>query len=383
MQNSIDIREDRLLSKSVVESVEEWDQPVESDTSLKNTLSYYMHNRLWKYAFIIICVIAIFIVAGFTVTIGSVQISFIDTYVTIWNHLTGNIVDTRADFVVWELRMPRILAGIIGGAGLAFCGAVMQNTMKNPLADPYTTGVSSGASLGATLMMTVLGGLMGSTGNAIVIGAFLFSLIPVALMISISKMKDASPTTMIMAGIGIMYIFNAFTTILMMWSDPQQLQAIYRWQVGTLDIVEWENLPIMAIVAVIGLIISMLISGKLNVLATGDESAKSMGIDADKMRMWCLILVGLVSAVIVSFTGLIGFVGLVAPHITRLFIGSDNKFLIPACAVFGSMLLISADALGRVILSPNVIQVGVVMSFIGGPIFLILLLGVKRKMWST
>lgn len=358
-----------------------WDEPIESDDALKQTISYYLKNRLWKYCFIIICLIAIVLVAGYTITIGGVSIGFLETYETIWNHITGNIVDINKDFVVWDLRMPRVLGGIIAGAGLAVTGAVMQNIMKNPLADPYTTGVSSGASLGATLFMTVFASVFAS-GNGIVIGAFLFSLIPVAMMIGISKMKDASPTTMIMAGIGIMYLFNACTTLLMMWSDPQQTQAIYRWQVGTLDIVGWEDIPIMAVVVVIGIAISMFISGKLNVLATGDESAKSMGIDADKMRIWCLILVGLVAAVVVSFTGLIGFVGLVAPHITRLFIGSDNKFLIPASAVFGAMLLIAADALGRVILYPSVIQAGVVMSFMGGPIFLALLLGSKKKMWS-
>ena len=377
-----DIHDDPLLSRSVVESVDEWDAPVDSDSALKTTLAYYLHSRWWKYVFIVICFIAIVFVAGYTITVGSMKITIMETYETIWNHLCGNIVNDGYDFIVWELRLPRVLAGIIAGAGLAVCGAVMQNTMKNPLADPYTTGVSSGASLGATIAMTATGALFAST-DTVVIGAFAFSLIPVGMMVLISKMKDSSPTTMIMAGIGVMYIFNAITTVLMIWADPQQMQAIYRWQVGTLEIVKWENLPIMFAVTLAGVLISLFISGRLNVLATGDESAKAMGINAGRMRVWCLILVGLVSAVIVSFTGLIGFVGLVAPHITRLFIGSDNRFLIPACAVFGSMLLIVADAIGKVILYPNVVQVGVVMSFVGGPIFLLLLLESRKKMWSA
>jgi iron complex transport system permease protein len=275
--------------------------------------------------------------------------------------------------------MPRVIGGIFAGLGLAVCGVVMQNTLKNPLADPYTTGVSSGASLGATVTLTVFGGALGSWYGAL--GAFIFALIPVAIMIGITKMKDASATTMIMAGIGIMYIFNAITTMMMMSMNSQTMQAIYNWQVGTLDLLAWEQLPVLAVVVLIGIVISMVISGKLNVLATGDESAKAMGIDADKMRIWCLILVGIVSAAVVAFTGLIGFVGLVAPHITRLFIGSDNKFLIPAAGVFGGMLMIVADAVGRTILFPEVVQVGVIMSFIGGPVFLALLLGTKKKMW--
>ncbi len=373
------LSDDKLLSKSVVEAVDSWDEPVAGDSGLGVTIQTYMRNRMKKYIFVIACFVAIIFVAGYTVTIGSVQISFVEAYQTIWNHLTGNISDTSVDFVIWDLRMPRVIGGIFAGVGLAVCGVVMQNTLKNPLADPYTTGVSSGASLGATVTLTVFGGALGSWYGAI--GAFIFALVPVAIMIGITKMKDASATTMVMAGIGIMYIFNAVTTMMMMSTNSQTMQAIYNWQVGTLDLLAWEQLPVLIVVVVIGVIISMLISGKLNVLATGDESAKAMGINADRMRIWCLILVGVVSAAVVAFTGLIGFVGLVAPHITRLFIGSDNKFLIPAAGVFGGMLMIIADAVGRIILFPEVIQVGVIMSFIGGPVFLALLLGSKKKMW--
>ncbi len=373
------LSDDKLLSKSVVDAVDSWDEPVAGDSGLGVTIQTYMRNRMKKYVFVIACFVAIIFVAGYTVTIGSVQISFVEAYQTIWNHLTGNISDTSVDFVIWDLRMPRVIGGIFAGVGLAVCGVVMQNTLKNPLADPYTTGVSSGASLGATVTLTVFGGALGSWYGAI--GAFIFALVPVAIMIGITKMKDASATTMVMAGIGIMYIFNAVTTMMMMSTNSQTMQAIYNWQVGTLDLLAWEQLPVLIVVVVIGVIISMLISGKLNVLATGDESAKAMGINADRMRIWCLILVGVVSAAVVAFTGLIGFVGLVAPHITRLFIGSDNKFLIPAAGVFGGMLMIIADAVGRIILFPEVIQVGVIMSFIGGPVFLALLLGSKKKMW--
>lgn len=373
------LSDDKLLSKSVVDAVDSWDEPVAGDSGLGVTIQTYMRNRMKKYIFVIACFVAIIFVAGYTVTIGSVQISFVEAYQTIWNHLTGNISDTSVDFVIWDLRMPRVIGGIFAGVGLAVCGVVMQNTLKNPLADPYTTGVSSGASLGATVTLTVFGGALGSWYGAI--GAFIFALVPVAIMIGITKMKDASATTMVMAGIGIMYIFNAVTTMMMMSTNSQTMQAIYNWQVGTLDLLAWEQLPVLIVVVVIGVIISMLISGKLNVLATGDESAKAMGINADRMRIWCLILVGVVSAAVVAFTGLIGFVGLVAPHITRLFIGSDNKFLIPAAGVFGGMLMIIADAVGRIILFPEVIQVGVIMSFIGGPVFLALLLGSKKKMW--
>ena len=137
----------------------------------------------------------------------------------------------------------------------------------------------------------------------------------------------------------------------------------------------------MFIVVTIGIILSMLISGKLNVLATGDDSAKALGINADRMRLLCLILTGIVSAAVVSFTGLIGFVGLVTPHIVRMFIGADNRYLVPACAFFGAALMLVADVVGRVIIYPSALPVGVVMSFLGGPIFLWMVLRRSGSAW--
>ena len=137
----------------------------------------------------------------------------------------------------------------------------------------------------------------------------------------------------------------------------------------------------MFFVTLFGSIGIMLISNKLNILASGDESAKSLGIDASRLRIICLVVVSLITASIVSFTGIIGFVGLVAPHVVRLFIGSDNKFLIPASAAFGAALLLISDLVGRTIIAPSVIQVGVITSFIGGPLFLYLIIRQKKEMW--
>lgn len=357
-----------------------WDEDVSEDHALYDTTSFYSHARFKKILFIIVCLLITIALVGYAVTYGAVNIGYLETYETIWHHMTHDIVNDRADYIVVELRLPRILGAVIAGAGLAVTGAVMQSTLKNPMADSYTTGVSSGASFGATLVMAGTGSLF-SASNGLVVGAFIFAMVPIAAMVAISKMKNASPTTMIMAGIGVMYIFNALTTLVMMRVDPQQLSNIYSWQVGTLEMVDWDGIPIMAIVTLVGIILMMLLSGKLNVLATGDESAKAMGIDADRLRILCLVLVGFVVAVIVSYTGLIGFVGLVAPHIVRLFIGADNRFLLPACASLGAMLLVIADLLGRMVLSPTVIQVGVVMALVGSPVFLWLLMRRNSSMW--
>jgi iron complex transport system permease protein len=374
--------EEMRLSRRVIDSVDRWvDYEVVEEESNKRFADYRRYTLL-KIVFIAVCIVGIIVVMGYSITVGSTDIGFFETYETIWNHIIGNYEEgDLIDYIVIDLRMPRIVAGVIAGAGLAVCGVVMQSTLLNPLADPYTTGVSSGASFGATLAIVANISLLG--GELFIVGnAFLFSLIPTAVIVIASKIKGASPTTMIMAGIAIMYIFNAMTTLMMLWADPNNMQAVYIWQAGTLSKANWSNIPVMAAVVAIGMVFFMAISRKLDLLATGDDNAMALGINANKFRIICLALVSVVTAAVVSFTGLIGFIGLVAPHIVRIFVGSSNRFLLLASAAFGSILLIVADLIGRTIISPSVLQVGVVMSFIGGPLFLWLIISKKSKVWS-
>ncbi len=337
-------------------------------------------NYIWrKWMFMLGCVIVAFLVIGLSLTIGTYPISFQETYQVIWDHITGNIRDAAKDEVIFDLRMPRIMAGILAGAGLAVAGTCMQSTLKNPLADPFTTGVSSGATLGATIAI-ILGISIGGAG--IVSNAFIFALIPTAMMVAISRMKTASPTMMIMAGIAIMYLFGAITTMLKMWSDPDDLKSLYMWEVGSLGMADWEGIVVMVPVVIAGIIAIQLLSRQLNVMATGDENAKALGVDASKLRSISLIIVALIAATVVSFTGMIGFVGLVCPHVVRIVIGADNRYLVPASALFGITLLLTADLVGRTIISPTIIQVGVITSFLGGPMFLWLLLRNKSKVWG-
>ena len=343
-------------------------------------LSGYRHYVGFKFVFIAVCVVLAFIIAGFSVTVGSYDIGFFESYETIWNHITGNIVDETKDLIVWRTRLPRVLTGVLVGIALASAGAVMQSIMKNPLADPYTTGISSGASFGATLAM-ILGITLVAGSYGTIVNAFVFSLIPAAVIILVSGMRRASPTVMILSGIAVMYIFNAFTTVFMLMADPEDLAAVYTWQVGTLGKAKWDYLPVMAPFVIIGVIAMQLLSNRINVLSTGDENAKALGVDAEKLRIICLVIVSFVTASVVSFTGIIGFVGLVCPHVVRIFIGSDSKYLIPASATFGVVLVLISDVIGRTIIYPAVLQVGVVTAFIGGPMFLYLLIRSKKEVW--
>lgn len=361
-----------------------WDDgPVDGTDEMDSGYRSYI---ALKWVLIVACIAVCFVVAGLAVTVGEYPVGFGESYWTIWNHIFGYVPTDHSDplyildHVVWDLRLPRIIIGIVAGAGLAVAGATMQSTLKNPLADPYTTGISSGAAFGATIAICYGTGIIGS-GGSIVVNAFVFALIPTALIAVISVTKKVSPVSMILAGIAVMYIFNAMTTVMKLWANPDDLASVYRWEVGSFEGLDWGDVPIMTAVTAVGSLFLLLVSSKMNVLSTGDENAKALGIDASKLRMVCLVVVTLVTASIVSFTGVIGFVGLVAPHVVRIFIGSDNRYLIPASMALGAALLLVADLVGRTVIAPAVLEVGVVTAFIGGPLFLYLVIRQKREAW--
>lgn len=365
--------------KIIDDAVDAW---MADDVRIEETVTNYHKNTIKKITFIVLCLVVALLAAGYAMTVGDYQVGFWHTYEVVFEHLMGNVpeADETADYLIWGWRLPRICTGILAGVGLGAAGAVMQSILRNPLADPYTTGISSGAGFGATIAIA-LGFTVANGAYGIVTNAFIFALIPTAVIIVVSKMKGASPTTMIMAGIAVMYIFNACTTMIKLWADPDKLSAIFAWQVGSIDGATWVQVYFMTGVVIVGYFILQLMSRKLNVLSTGDESSRSIGVNANSLRIACMLLVSLLAAGVVSFTGLIGFIGLVSPHISRLVIGSDNRFLIPASAAFGAALLTIADVVGRTVIAPAVIQVGVITAFIGGPMFLYLILKQKKEAW--
>ena len=352
-------------------AVEKW--TAKADVSeYEGRISTYRKYICLKWAFIASSIVLATVSAIYALSIGADYVTFSDAMEVVWNHLTGNPGDMATDkdeYAVWFIRRPSVCCGLLAGAGLAAAGAVMQSILRNPLADPYTTGISSGASFGASLAMGLI-----------------FALIPMAVIIVVSKLKSASPTTMIMAGIAVMYIFNAATTLIKLFVDPESLSAIYAWSVGSIDIAGkgiagWDAVTAMFFFVTIGVAALLLLSRMLNVIATGDESAKALGVNSDQLRIVSLLIVSFLAAGVVSFTGLIGFIGLVCPHIARIFVGSDNRYLIPASAAFGAALLIISDIIGKSIFYPTTVQVGVITAFIGGPLFLFLIVRQKREAW--
>jgi iron complex transport system permease protein len=343
----------------------------------------YRHSLLLKVVFIISCFAALMLVIGYSLAVGQ-GITVSESYEIMMKHLAGETYPLRSemwwkDYFIWNNVMPRVAVGIIGGCGLAACGAVMQSIMSNPLADPYTTGISSGACFGAvaSLIAGVSFASLGS-GYTTVTNAFMGALVPTMIVILISRRINATPATLILIGVAISYFFNAAVTLMMVTATADDLQAAYLWQVGTLTGMTWSSVPLMLVITAAGSAVAMLFSKNMNLLTMGENSAKSMGLDVEQFRMLCLIMVAVMTAAIVSFTGILGFVGLISPHITRLVIGSDNRVVIPASMIVGALMLVSCDLISRLVSNITDIPVGVVLSLLCSPIFLLMVTGLKR-----
>lgn len=341
----------------------------------------YRRTRARRISFILVCIVACLILSIYSVTIGPYPMTMGDVIDVLWNFITMQPQDdTTIAHIVLNLRLPRIIGGIICGFALAVCGAAMQSMMKNPLADPYTMGISSGAGFGAALAMIL--GIELIAGGGIVVNAFVFAVIPAVVILFLSRFRKATPTMMVLCGISLMYLFNALTQLFMLIADPDDMSAVYEWMVGSLDGVSYDELLLVLLVTVIGSLYVQYMANQLNVMGIGDESAQTLGVDVERRRLVILMVITLVAASVVSFTGVIGFVGLVAPHIARTLIGSDNRYLIPASGVVGSLLLVASDILARTIASPVMLPVGVITACVGGPLFMLLILRSTKETWS-
>ena len=350
-----------------------------------------------KIFFVFFFAALIIIISGVSTTLGSYPITVKEVYSIIWSGFVkilqnlDFIIDhgfreftsgyfTTEEIVVWQLRLPRIFLGIIAGIGLGLAGAVMQAILRNPLASPYTLGISSGAGFGASLAILAGAGILG--GKYLIVGnAFVFALLVSFIILALSSRKGATPETMILAGIAMMYLFGAMTTILQYFGEAEAVKEAVFWMIGDLNRASWPVVTIILGVLACCAPLLMLKSWDLNVMGAGDETAKSLGVNVKRIRVITMVLSTLLVATIVCNTGTIGFIGLVAPHMTRLAIGGDNKYVLPVSGLLGAIILISADLVARTIIAPVILPVGAVTAFLGAPLFLYLIMRRRREYW--
>lgn len=284
----------------------------------------------------------------------------------------------QIDSVVWNIRLPRTLLATVVGAGLAVSGATMQGLFRNPLADPGLIGVSTGASLGAILAIVTGVSLLGAW--TLPFAAFIGAMLTTLLVYAIARHNGRTEVvTLVLAGVAIATILSAAIGMLMTISSDAQLRSITFWTLGSLGGARWHQVGIVALVTLVGCAISIRYATALNLLALGEREARHLGIEVEQMRVILIVAVAMMVGSAVAFSGTIGFVGLVVPHLIRLLIGPDHRRLLPLAAIGGATLLLCADLFSRMIAQPTEIPIGVTMSLVGGPFFLWLLLRLRAR----
>lgn len=320
-----------------------------------------------------------------SVSLGAASVPFSSVVKT----LAGISVSDRFDMIVWNIRLPQALAAVVAGAGLSVAGGAMQSILRNPLGSPFTLGISQAAAFGAAMAVMQMGsGVMQSTqiGSVTIsnpftttLSAYAFSMLAAGVIILISRLRGATPEVMVLTGVALGALFTAATMFLQYFADDVQLAAMIFWTFGDVARANWKELALLAMVVGAGTVYLLFQSWDYNAIDVGDETAKGLGVRVERVRLVGMLVASLITAVIVSFLGVIGFVGLVVPHMVRRIIGGDNRYLMPATIICGALLLLISDTVARLILAPHVLPVSVLTAFLGAPAFIYLIVRGGRK----
>lgn len=320
----------------------------------------------------------------YAVTLGSVYIepNIILRSIIEWIKygMDGVTCDDSIRFIIFEVRLPRIILAVLTGSLLSMAGAVYQAIFQNPMADPYVIGISSGAAFGATIAIIFLPPMM-LLGNSIVsLAAFLSAILTSILVYFISKTKRGVDTfSLLLTGVVISTVLSSFIS-LMMLAHQDEAMKIMTWTMGSFNAKSWNHVLTILIPTVIGIFFTIYHGKDLNVLVMGEEEAMTMGLDTKRLKRNMLLICALLTSIAVSVSGIIGFVGLIVPHFIRLIFGSEHKFLLKASFVFGAIFMLLSDTIARSLLGGFEVPVGIITSLIGGPLFLILLVRYRRSL---
>lgn len=320
----------------------------------------------------------------YAVTLGSVYIepNIILRSIIEWIKygMDGVTYDDSIRFIIFEVRLPRIILAVLTGSLLSMAGAVYQAIFQNPMADPYVIGISSGAAFGATIAIIFLPPMM-LLGNSIVsLAAFLSAILTSILVYFISKTKRGVDTfSLLLTGVVISTVLSSFIS-LMMLAHKDEAMKIMTWTMGSFNAKSWNHVLTILIPTVIGIFFTIYHGKDLNVLVMGEEEAMTMGLDTKRLKRNMLLICALLTSIAVSVSGIIGFVGLIVPHFIRLIFGSEHKFLLKASFVFGAIFMLLSDTIARSLLGGFEVPVGIITSLIGGPLFLILLVRYRRSL---
>lgn len=344
-----------------------------------------MSKKVWITILFLLLALAVAASVVITVSFGSTELSLSEVYAILYDHLFAGDARVNAGVypgthlkIVWQVRLPRTLFAALVGAGLAICGTAMQSLVLNPIADPYVLGISSGASAGAALALltpvTFLAGQRQTTAYA-----FLGALLSAFIVYYLAKKAGGGklqPVTLLLSGTAVNAVMSAITSYLIFRAkSPESIAAVYSWQMGSIAAAQWKSLITPAVFVLAGIVVFTLMGSRFNMMMMGDEDAAAMGLRVKLFRSAMFLVSSLVVASLVSITGVIGFVGLVVPHVTRLISRtSDNRIVMPMSALVGSVFILWADAFARCAFGAVELPIGIVTAFIGAPFFMFLMI---------
>ena len=325
-----------------------------------------------------LALLALLVSIAFATTIGPSDLGPSDALAVTIERLGGpdSGLSQISSAIIWDLRLPRAALAGVCGAGLALCGVVLQSLLRNPLADPFVLGISSGASTGA-VGVVVLG--IGAGAATRTSGAFLGAVVAFGLVLLLGLLAGGGTDRIILAGVAATQLFSALTAFIVFTAaDAEQTRGVLFWLLGSLGTASWRDVAVCGVVVVAGLAACWLASGALDAFTFGEDAASSLGVPVLRTRLLLLVVTALMTAVIVSTSGAIGFVGLVLPHAARALIGSRHRLLVPVSAVLGAIFLIWVDVGSRTVIAPQELPVGVATALVGVPAFVLVLLRRKR-----
>lgn len=340
-----------------------------------------------KWIVLLVMVGLLFASAVASLSAGSANLSVFDILRAVFGGGTR-----QENAIIWNVRMPRVATAVVVGMALALSGCIMQNVLRNPLASASTLGVSQGASFGAAVAIVYFGaGIQvnaGGTASALTVTnpamvtlcAFLGGIATTAVILALARLRGTTPATMVLAGVAISSMFTGGTALVQYFCDDVMVATVVYWTFGSLGRAGWTEIAIIAALTFGAFGVFYFNRWNYNAMEGGTHTAKSLGVPVDTLIVMSMALCALISSVAVAFVGCISFIGLIASHIMRKFVGNDYRFLIPCSALCGGVLLLLSDIVSRMILSPTVLPIGALTSFLGAPLFLFLIVkGGKRK----
>ncbi len=352
-----------------------------------HSIIHYKKNIRFKLMFLLFCLILLVVMVILALLTGSADINFADIF-----RVFSGQSDELIQKIIIHVRLPRIVAAILAGAALSVSGTVIQSLLRNPLASPFTLGISGSSAFGAAFAIVLIqvgrnfegsGQYVAEAHPFLISGsALIWSLIGISVILALSKLRGGRPEVVILAGIIMSSLFGAGISAMQYFADQVQLSSIVLWSFGDLGRANWTNVIVLFIVTSITILYFFTKIWNYKVLQSGDEFAQSTGVHVRRIRLTGMVVACLATSVVVSFYGVIAFVGLVVPHILRRIIGGDEQYLIPASVIFGGLFVLIADTLSRTVISPVILPVGILTSFLGAPLFLFLLMKRTSDYWD-